>query len=59
MDNEERAILATELLRQLEERGAPQGTWLFEIERVRQALREADELLLHLYDAVIRGGQEH
>jgi len=54
VENEERALLVTELLRQLEERGAPQGTWLVEIERVRGALRDADALLLHLHDAIIR-----
>ena len=46
--------LMTELLRELEQRGVPEGTWLVDIARARQSLQEADSLLRRLEDAIIR-----
>jgi len=46
--------LAQEIVRELEQRGVPSGTWLVDIARVRQSLREADTLLRRLEDALIR-----
>lgn len=46
--------LAGEIVRELEQRGVPAGTWLIDIGRVRQSLREADTLLRRLEDAIIR-----
>jgi hypothetical protein len=46
--------LVSEIVRELEERGVPSGTWLVDIASVRQSLREADTLLRRLEDAVIR-----
>jgi hypothetical protein len=46
--------LAGEIIRELEHRGVPAGTWLIDIGRVRQSLREADTLLRRLEDAIIR-----
>ena len=54
MENNEHAALVSELLHRLEEAGAPQGTWLYEIERVRLALRDADDLLCRLHQAIVR-----
>ena len=54
LEDNEHAALVDQLLLKFEERGAPQGSWLFEIERVRGALRDADELLRQLHDAIIR-----
>jgi hypothetical protein len=48
------SALVGEIVRELEERGVPSGTWLVDIARVRQSLREADTLLRRLEDAVIR-----
>jgi hypothetical protein len=46
--------LVGEIVRELEERGVPAGTWLVDVARVRQSLREADTLLRRLEDAIIR-----
>jgi len=46
--------LMAELLRELEQRGVPEGTWLVDIARARQSLQEADSLLRRLEDAIIR-----
>jgi hypothetical protein len=54
MNATERAELVDELLRRIEERGVPQGTWLIEIGQVRAALQEADSLLRRIEDALIR-----
>ena len=48
------ADLVGEIVRELEERGVPAGTWLVDIARVRQSLRDADTLLRRLEDAIIR-----
>ena len=50
----EASELADEIIRELEQRGVPSGTWLIDIARVRQSLREADTLLRRLEDAIIR-----
>ena len=46
--------LVDNLIAGLEVRGVPQGAWLVDIGRVRQALQEADGLLRRLEDAIIR-----
>jgi hypothetical protein len=46
--------LLESLIAALEVRGVPQGTWLVDISRARQALQEADGLLRRLEDAIIR-----
>lgn len=46
--------LVNEIVRELETRGVPSGTWLVDLARVRQSLREADTLLRRLEDAIIR-----
>jgi hypothetical protein len=46
MDNED-------LLRELEQRGVPDGTWLLDIARIRQELEDADQLLRRLQQAII------
>jgi len=48
------SALVGEVVRELEERGVPAGTWLVDVARVRQSLREADTLLRRLEDAIIR-----
>ena len=50
----ERDQLVDSLIAALEVRGVPQGTWLVDISRARQALQEADGLLRRLEDAIIR-----
>jgi hypothetical protein len=50
----ERIELVESLLEALEARGVPQGAWLVDINRIRQALQEADGLLRRLEDAIIR-----
>jgi DNA-binding LytR/AlgR family response regulator len=50
----EREELVESLLNALEARGVPQGAWLVDINRIRQALQEADSLLRRLEDAIIR-----
>jgi hypothetical protein len=47
------AHLVDELLQKLERRGVPEGAWLVDIARIRQELRDADELLLRLQNAII------
>ena len=49
--------LASEVVRALEERGVPQGTWLFDLARAREALREADAVLRRLEDAIVRASR--
>jgi hypothetical protein len=49
-----RTSLAEEIIHGLEERGVPSGAWLVDVARVRQSLREADDLLRRLEDAIIR-----
>lgn len=49
-----RSGLAEEIIHGLEERGVPSGAWLIDVARVRQSLREADDLLRRLEDAIIR-----
>jgi len=46
--------LVSEVVRALEERGVPSGTWLLDIGRAREALREADTVLRRLEDAIVR-----
>lgn len=46
--------LVENLIAALEVRGVPQGAWLVDISRVRNALQEADGLLRRLEDAIIR-----
>ena len=50
----EASDLVGELVRGLEERGVPSGTWLVDIARVRRSLQDADALLRRLEDAIIR-----
>jgi hypothetical protein len=50
----DREELVESLLNGLEARGVPQGAWLVDINRIRQALQEADSLLRRLEDAIIR-----
>jgi hypothetical protein len=46
--------LARSLVDELEARGAPDGMWLLDIAQVRNALRDADRLLLRMEDAIAR-----
>ena len=50
----DREALAAEIVRALEERGLPPGTWLVDIAKARLALQEADSLLRRLESAIIR-----
>jgi hypothetical protein len=50
---DERAALAEEIVRRLEERGLPTGAWFADVVRVRRALQEADTLLRRLQEAII------
>ena len=50
----EGSALAEEVLRLLEERGVPSGTWLVDIAQARGALRQADALLRRLEEAIVR-----
>lgn len=43
-----------EFFAMLEMRGIPEGTWLVELAQVRAALRDADDLMRRLEQAVIR-----
>jgi hypothetical protein len=52
-----RSVLAEEIVQRLEERGVPAGAWLIDVARVRQSLREADDLLRRLEDAIIRSAE--
>ena len=49
--------LVEEIVHGLEERGVPSGAWLIDVARVRQSLREADDLLRRLEDAIIRSAE--
>jgi hypothetical protein len=55
LEPEERDELLEALLARLREEGVPAGAWLVDISKVRQALREADELLAELQRAIERG----
>ena len=46
--------IAEQVLQLLEERGVPSGAWLVDIGQTRQALRDADNLLRRLEDAIVR-----
>jgi hypothetical protein len=46
--------LVESIVSALEARGVPAGTWLVDVVCVRQALRDADDLLRRLEDAIIR-----
>jgi hypothetical protein len=50
----ERSELVEELLSELQTRGIPSGAWLLDVAKVRQSLREADNLMRRLEDAIIR-----
>lgn len=54
MTEDERRALVDDIVAALDERGAPPGVWLVEIEQVRQSLRAADTLLLRIHDAITR-----
>lgn len=51
------AGLVEEIVQGLEVRGVPSGAWLIDVARVRQSLREADDLLRRLEDAIIRSAE--
>jgi hypothetical protein len=46
--------LVEQIVSALEARGVPAGTWLIDLVCVRQALRDADNLLRRLEDAITR-----
>jgi hypothetical protein len=46
--------LVESIVSALAARGVPAGTWLVDVVCVRQALRDADDLLRRLEDAIIR-----
>jgi hypothetical protein len=46
--------LAERVLELLEQRGVPSGAWLVDIAQVRRSLRDADNLLRRLEEAIIR-----
>jgi hypothetical protein len=50
----ERSELIEEIVNELQTRGIPSGAWLLDIAKVRQSLREADNLMRRLEDAIIR-----
>ena len=50
----EGTALAEEVLRLLEQRGVPAGTWLVDLAQARGALRQADALLRRLEEAIVR-----
>lgn len=52
LNERDREDLIDELVARLRIDGVPKGAWLFDIGRVRAALREADELLLRLERAI-------
>lgn len=54
MGEENREGLADELIERLRSEGIPEGTWLIDIELARKALRQADEVLRKLQQAIIR-----
>ena len=49
--------LVEEIVQGLEVRGVPSGAWLIDVARARQSLREADDLLRRLEDAIIRSAE--
>jgi len=55
MNEQERANLVDDLVSRLRVEGAPAGTWLIDIGRVRSALRDADSLLFRLQEAIVEG----
>jgi hypothetical protein len=50
----DRSELIEEIVNELQTRGVPSGAWLLDIAKVRQSLREADNLMRRLEDAIIR-----
>lgn len=50
----DRSELIEEIVSELQTRGLPSGAWLLDIAKVRQSLREADNLMRRLEDAIIR-----
>lgn len=50
----DRSELVEEIVSELETRGVPSGAWLLDLAKVRQSLREADNLMRRLEDAIIR-----
>lgn len=50
----ERSELIEEIVNELQTRGIPSGAWLLDVAKVRQSLREADNLMRRLEDAIIR-----
>jgi hypothetical protein len=50
----QRDDLVDSIVRALEVRGIPSGTWLVDVVQVRQALRDADDLMRRLEEAIIR-----
>jgi hypothetical protein len=50
----ERSELVEEIVSELQARGVPSGAWLLDVAKVRQSLREADNLMRRLEDAIIR-----
>jgi hypothetical protein len=58
MEEREREQLIDDLLERLKAEGAPEGTWLLEIDEVREALRQADDILRRLRDAIITAARD-
>jgi hypothetical protein len=50
----DRSELVEEIVSELQTRGVPSGAWLLDLAKVRQSLREADNLMRRLEDAIIR-----
>lgn len=52
-----REVVSQELVSALDARGAPRGVWIYDIEQVRGALRDAEDLLRRMEAAVIRAAE--
>ena len=52
LDSIEREELVEDLIRRLQEKGIPEGAWLFDLARARAGLREVDDLLRRLELAI-------
>jgi hypothetical protein len=57
LTDDQRSALVDEILAALDARGAPAGSWLVDIARVRNALASADDLLVRMQSALLREAQ--
>lgn len=58
MEERERDQLLEDLVARLRAEGAPEGSWLLDIDQARAALQQVDDLLRRLREAIISSAHD-